>query len=110
MPPPPLLAQVAYLFALATSLGSAGCGRSTDREFNAPANTQVDSASGDYAFVEGKSGHPGKPDQVGLASWYGQKFNGKRTASGERYDARAMTAAHRKLPFGTWVEVRRVDT
>lgn len=51
-----------------------------------------------------------KPDQVGLATWYGSSFAGKKTASGERFDPSAMTAAHRKLPFGTWVEVRRVDT
>jgi len=58
---------------------------------------------------------PGAPDganadQVGLATWYGQEFAGKKTASGERFDPRGMTAAHRKLPLGTWVEVRRVDT
>jgi rare lipoprotein A len=52
----------------------------------------------------------GAPYQVGLATWYGQSFAGKKTSNGERFDPRAMTAAHRKLPFGTWVEVRRVDT
>jgi rare lipoprotein A len=50
------------------------------------------------------------PYQVGLATWYGQSFAGKKTTNGERFDPGAMTAAHRKLPFGTWVEVRRVDT
>jgi len=111
MPPPPLIAHVAYLIALATSLGAVdACGGSSERGFNAPSNTQGASASNDYSFVDGKSRQPGQPDEVGLASWYGKKFNGKKTASGERYDARAFTAAHRKLPFGTWVEVRRVDT
>ena len=43
--------------------------------------------------------------QRGGASWYGPGFHGKRTASGERYDMNAMTAAHRTLPFGTWVRV-----
>jgi rare lipoprotein A len=52
----------------------------------------------------------GAPYEVGLATWYGQSFAGKKTSNGERFDPRAMTAAHRKLPFGTWVEVRRVDT
>ncbi|MBX3205537.1 MAG: septal ring lytic transglycosylase RlpA family protein [Labilithrix sp.] len=52
----------------------------------------------------------GEPEQVGLASWYGNAFAGKPTASGERFDPRLFTAAHRKLPFGTWVEVRRIDT
>ena len=44
-----------------------------------------------------------------LASWYGGAYVGKRTASGERLDARALTAAHPSLPFGTWVQVRRLD-
>lgn len=46
----------------------------------------------------------------GLASWYGSKFHGRRTASGERYDRHAFTAAHRTLPFGTRVRVRSVVT
>src|SRR5579863_1182526 len=47
--------------------------------------------------------------QRGEASWYGSKFNGRRTASGERYDMRAMTAAHQTLPFGTLVRVTNLD-
>ena len=43
--------------------------------------------------------------QVGMASWYGDKFHGRKTASGQRYDMNAMTAAHRSLPFGTKVRV-----
>jgi rare lipoprotein A len=42
----------------------------------------------------------------GLASWYGPRFHGRRTASGERFDMHAYTAAHRTLPFGTVVRVR----
>ena len=42
----------------------------------------------------------------GNASWYGGKFHGRRTASGENYDKYALTAAHRTLPFGTIVRVR----
>jgi rare lipoprotein A len=41
----------------------------------------------------------------GKASWYGSRFHGKPTASGETFDRRAMTAAHRDLPFGTRVRV-----
>lgn len=48
--------------------------------------------------------------QVGFATWYGARLAGRTTASGERFDPSQMTAAHRTLPFGTWVEVRRVDT
>jgi rare lipoprotein A len=45
--------------------------------------------------------------QEGRASYYSPAFAGRRTASGERYDPRAMTAAHQSLPFGTWVRVTR---
>ena len=41
----------------------------------------------------------------GTASWYGTKFHGKRTSSGEPYDLYAMTAAHKTLPLPTYVEV-----
>jgi rare lipoprotein A len=41
----------------------------------------------------------------GIASWYGPRFHGRRTASGERFDMDAFTAAHRSLPFGTRVRV-----
>ncbi|WP_035467552.1 septal ring lytic transglycosylase RlpA family protein [Burkholderia sp. WSM2232] len=43
--------------------------------------------------------------QTGLASWYGKIFHGRRTASGERYDMHALTAAHRTLPLGACVRV-----
>jgi rare lipoprotein A len=43
--------------------------------------------------------------QRGAASWYGPGFHGRKTASGERFNANAMTAAHRSLPFGTKVRV-----
>jgi rare lipoprotein A len=52
------------------------------------------------------SEHP----QRGVASWYGPSFHGNPTASGERYDMWALTAAHRTLPFGTRVLVQCVDT
>jgi len=44
--------------------------------------------------------------QRGLASWYGRKFHGRRTASGEVYDMYAMTAAHPTLPLPSYVRVR----
>lgn len=43
--------------------------------------------------------------QVGVVSWYGGSFHGRPTASGERFDSRALTMAHRTLPFGTKVRV-----
>jgi rare lipoprotein A len=44
----------------------------------------------------------------GKASWYGPKFHGRRTSSGERFDMNALTAAHDSLPFGTRVRVRNL--
>jgi rare lipoprotein A (peptidoglycan hydrolase) len=47
--------------------------------------------------------------EEGLASWYGEPYHGRATASGTRYDMYGMTAAHRTLPFGTRVHVRNLD-
>lgn len=44
-------------------------------------------------------------DEVGLASWYGAQFNGRPTATGERFDMNALTAAHKTLPLPGLVEV-----
>ena len=51
---------------------------------------------------------PGEEFERGGASWYGSRFHGRRTASGERFDLADFTAAHRTLPFGTVVCVRNV--
>jgi hypothetical protein len=45
----------------------------------------------------------------GIASWYGKKFHGKRTSSGEPYDMYAMTAAHKTLPLPSYVRVRNLQ-
>jgi len=45
----------------------------------------------------------------GVASWYGRKFHGRRTANGERYDMFAFSAAHRSLPLPTWLRVTNLD-
>jgi rare lipoprotein A len=47
--------------------------------------------------------------ETGIASWYGPGFHGKRTASGEVYDMDDLTAAHKRLPFGTVVLVENLD-
>ena len=45
---------------------------------------------------------------IGIASFYGAKFNGRRTASGEKFNNSALTAAHLSLPFGSLVKVTNV--
>ncbi|HLS95135.1 MAG TPA: septal ring lytic transglycosylase RlpA family protein [Sphingobacterium sp.] len=47
--------------------------------------------------------------EKGNASYYGDKFHGRPTASGERFNQKAMTAAHRTLPFGTKVTVKNLN-
>jgi rare lipoprotein A len=52
------------------------------------------------------TGEAARQLERGQASWYGPRFHGRLTASGERYDMYALTAAHKTLPFGTVVRVR----
>ncbi|WP_287103456.1 septal ring lytic transglycosylase RlpA family protein, partial [Brevundimonas sp.] len=48
-------------------------------------------------------------DEVGLASWYGDAFNGRPTSTGERFDMRQLTAAHKTLPLPGLVEVTNLE-
>ncbi len=57
--------------------------------------------------------HPAKARkwvQVGRASWYGRRFQGHRTASGEAFDLNMLTCAHRTLPIGTLLRVTNLRT
>jgi rare lipoprotein A len=51
---------------------------------------------------------PKKPVQRGMASWYGAQLHGRKSASGERFNMHAMTAAHPSLPLHSWVLVRNI--
>jgi len=63
--------------------------------------------SGEESLEEGDASYKkGRYFQVGKASWYGREFNGKKTASGERFNMNGLTAAHKTLPFGTVVKVK----
>ena len=53
-----------------------------------------------------KSGRP----QIGMASWYGNKYHGRPTSSGEIFDMYKLTAAHNKLPLGTRVRVTNLKS
>jgi rare lipoprotein A len=75
------------------SLVLAGCAPSRGRVPGEPMPARQD-AAGDGEIARG------------LASWYGEKFHGRRTASGERFDMNELTAAHPSLPFGTRLRVR----
>ena len=60
--------------------------------------------------IKGERYEPANTDvpmvETGLASWYGQPFHGRRTASGEVYDMNAMTAAHKTMPLPSYALVR----
>jgi rare lipoprotein A len=82
-----------FSFALVAAIASTGCGASASRAVR---------TGGGIAVPPGTT-------QVGLASYYSDSLAGETTANGERYDPAALTAAHRTLPFGTRVAVRRLD-
>lgn len=48
-------------------------------------------------------------DQVGIASYYGAKFHGKKMANGKRFNKWAISAAHRKLPLGTVIKITNLE-
>jgi rare lipoprotein A len=54
---------------------------------------------------------PPKPGdtELGMASWYGHPYHGRAAADGEIYDMEKLTAAHRTLPFNTWVRIENID-
>ncbi|ASJ72204.1 septal ring lytic transglycosylase RlpA family protein [Granulosicoccus antarcticus] len=60
----------------------------------------------DYQVLDSAEGFK----ERGVASWYGKKFHGRPTSSGEPYDMHLLTAAHKHLPLPTFVRVTRVDT
>jgi len=47
--------------------------------------------------------------ESGIASWYGHPYHGRRAANGEIYDMEKLTAAHRTMPFDTWVRVKNLS-
>jgi rare lipoprotein A len=107
------LRRAALLLALAACLGAAACA-DPNAGFRPPVTSathaEAKQGAGDLTSATMAKAPDVAAHQTGLATWYGDAFTGKKTASGERFDPTKYTAAHRKLPFGTWVEVRRPDT
>lgn len=60
-------------------------------------------------MAEPQPQEPGESGLRGVASFYGKGFQGRKSASGERFDHRKMTAASNRFPLGTWLAVRRLD-
>jgi len=89
------LASVLLVVSLGAAQGPTSSG-SKDTQSTTPRNAAAGSKS------------PAKhhqPYQVGTASWYGEYFEGRATASGEPYNMHDLTAAHPTLPLGSWVRV-----
>src|SRR5205807_888101 len=63
------------------------------------------SAAGTIPATPRTTPPPPLTTEMGIASWYGYPFHGRAAANGEIYDMEKLTAAHRTLPFGTWVRV-----
>jgi rare lipoprotein A len=100
--------RAVLLFSTTSFLFSACGGGYTTRVIDTPETRHLKGYQRPYA-VNGRRydplpSHEGFSEQ-GMASWYGRKFHGKKTSSGEIYDMNAMTAAHKTLPMGTMVKV-----
>lgn len=113
---------IALATAIALTLILSGCGK-PQVDHNTPsrqhATAKVPSGNGGYY----KTGNPYQVagrwysplatangySETGVASWYGRKFHGRKTANGERYDMHAMSAAHKTLPMPTMVRVTNLE-
>src|SRR5579863_8307047 len=93
------LASVLLVVSLGAAQGPTSSG-SKDTQSANPKN----SVKGPLSGTQAKTNHQ-QPYQVGTASWYGEYFVGKATASGEPYNMYDLTAAHPTLPLGSWVRV-----
>ena len=78
----------AGVVALVIAVGLTGCGRKKQVKLRTPRIGQT---------------------EQGIASWYGHPYHGRQAADGEIYDMEKMVAAHRTLPFHTWVRVHNLD-
>jgi len=96
--------RLAEGLAVILSIASLGAG-------DASGPSSLEAAKVNHPLVNEASGHNSrKPNkskafQVGTASWYGEQFQGKQTASGEPFDMSDFTAAHPSLPLGSYVKV-----
>ena len=91
---------IAFLVSLGAAQGPNSSGSSKHRVVPHQLTGRANSGA-----AMAKSRISAKPFQVGTASWYGQDFEGKPTASGEPYNMYDLTAAHPTLPLGTYVKV-----
>src|SRR3984885_15286145 len=87
------LASILLVVSLGAAQGPTNSG-SKDTQSKSPSKPVAESRAAHH-----------RPYQVGTASWYGDYFQGRATASGEPYNMYDLTAAHPTLPLGSWVRV-----
>lgn len=123
-----MLRRLKWLFMSCVYLSLISCGGVTEQRDRAPASPRdVSNIPNAIPKNEPRSkyGNPARYEvlgktyytltsgqgyqEKGIASWYGSKFHGRRTSSGEPYDMYAMTAAHKTLPLPSYVEVTNLN-
>jgi len=108
-----------WIMAVALAAGLSGCAEtqfaihSAKRVVGATEDKSVPNYKvGDAYQINGIWYYPKEDydhDETGIASWYGTKFHGRRTANGEIYDMNSLTAAHRTLPMPSYVRVTNLE-
>ena len=94
---------ILILIVLATAYGCSALGTAQPTREKSPRPYKVDGK-----WYQPRS-HAHGFRQKGIASWYGKKFHGRKTANGEVYDMYGISAAHKTLPFNTVVRVHNLD-
>ena len=100
----PVIARRAFsaaALALATGVAAAQAAAAAAASAPEPAASAAAPAASEAAAATPSAG----ATESGKLAWYGRKFAGRKTASGEAYNPNAMTMAHKTLPFGTLVKV-----
>ncbi len=97
--------RLAEGLAVLLSVASLGAGAASGPSLEAAKVTKTQVTARSTSGHTTKKAKKAPAYQVGTASWYGEYFQGKQTASGEPYDMRDFTAAHPTLPLGTFVKV-----
>jgi rare lipoprotein A len=97
--------RLAESLAVILSVASLGAGAASRPNSLEAAKVTPPVTVSTSANINRKTSAKSKAYQVGTASWYGEQFQGRQTASGELFDMRDFTAAHPTLPLGTFVKV-----
>jgi rare lipoprotein A len=113
----PRASLLLLLFIVAAALFASGCSHhayspqppASTPEATQPSTTRPSSSRPSNPPPRGKPAIPGEYVEEGVASWYGDPFNGHRTSNGEVYDMYQFTAAHRTLPFGVVLRVTNLS-